>query len=123
MASASAPCVRPIGFMNSSARISPIVAGLRFVINMACLTHSCDRPDIARGWVERSDTHQLHLTQIMGFAGSTHPERVFSVIASEAKQSISPRKGRMDCFVASLLAMTGAGGNSLNANSPPHTQP
>jgi len=50
-------------------------------------------------------------------------ERVFSVIASEAKQSISPRKGRMDCFVASLLAMTGAGGNSLNANSPPHTQP
>src|SRR6266480_1047658 len=25
---------------------------------------------------------------------------------SEAKQSISPRKGRMDCFVASLLAMT-----------------
>jgi hypothetical protein len=30
----------------------------------------------------------------------------FHVIASEAKQSISPRKGRMDCFVASLLAMT-----------------
>ena len=29
-----------------------------------------------------------------------------AVIASEAKQSISPRKGRMDCFVASLLAMT-----------------
>ena len=28
------------------------------------------------------------------------------VIASEAKQSISPRKERMDCFVASLLAMT-----------------
>jgi hypothetical protein len=28
------------------------------------------------------------------------------VIASEAKQSISLRKGRMDCFVASLLAMT-----------------
>jgi hypothetical protein len=25
-----------------------------------------------------------------------------SVIASEAKQSIVPRKGRMDCFVASL---------------------
>jgi hypothetical protein len=32
--------------MNSSTRISPIVAGLRFVINMACPTHSCDRPDI-----------------------------------------------------------------------------
>src|SRR6266702_2099077 len=28
------------------------------------------------------------------------------VIASEAKQSIMPRKERMDCFVASLLAMT-----------------
>jgi hypothetical protein len=28
------------------------------------------------------------------------------VIASEAKQSIARRKGRMDCFVASLLAMT-----------------
>jgi hypothetical protein len=24
----------------------------------------------------------------------------FNVIASEAKQSISPREGRMDCFVA-----------------------
>ena len=29
-----------------------------------------------------------------------------SVIASAAKQSMSPRKGRMDCLVASLLAMT-----------------
>src|SRR6266478_2653611 len=29
-----------------------------------------------------------------------------TVIASGAKQSISPHKGRMDCFVASLLAMT-----------------
>src|SRR5829696_2185238 len=29
-----------------------------------------------------------------------------SVIASAAKQSIPPRKERMDCFVASLLAMT-----------------
>src|SRR6187399_2558073 len=28
------------------------------------------------------------------------------VIASEAKQSIDPRKERMDCFVATLLAMT-----------------
>jgi hypothetical protein len=32
--------------MNSSTKISPIVAGLRFVINMAGLTHSCDRLDI-----------------------------------------------------------------------------
>ena len=31
----------------------------------------------------------------------------FHVIASEAKQSIFPSKERMDCFVASLLAMTG----------------
>jgi hypothetical protein len=30
----------------------------------------------------------------------------FAAIASEAKQSISPRKERMDCFVASLLEMT-----------------
>jgi hypothetical protein len=29
------------------------------------------------------------------------------VIASEAKQSISPRRERMDCFVASLLAKMG----------------
>jgi hypothetical protein len=28
------------------------------------------------------------------------------VIASEAKQSIEPRNGSMDCFVATLLAMT-----------------
>ena len=34
MALASAPWVRPIGVMNSSTRISPIVVGLRFVINM-----------------------------------------------------------------------------------------
>jgi hypothetical protein len=32
-----------------------------------------------------------------------------SVIASEAKQSIFPREERMDCFVASLLAMTNSG--------------
>jgi hypothetical protein len=32
--------------------------------------------------------------------------KTLNAIASEAKQSISPRKGRMDCFVASLLAMT-----------------
>jgi hypothetical protein len=31
---------------------------------------------------------------------------MLTVIASEAKQSISPRNGSMDCFVASLLAMT-----------------
>jgi hypothetical protein len=33
-------------------------------------------------------------------------ETAFAVIASEAKQSISPLEERMDCFVASLLAMT-----------------
>jgi hypothetical protein len=31
---------------------------------------------------------------------------LYSVIASEAKQSIPPPKEKMDCFVASLLAMT-----------------
>ena len=34
MASARASCVRPIGRMNSSTRISPAVAGLRLVISM-----------------------------------------------------------------------------------------
>jgi len=34
------------------------------------------------------------------------------VIASEAKQSIVPRKESMDCFVAALLAMTGPCGNA-----------
>src|SRR4029078_283104 len=33
-------------------------------------------------------------------------QRATAVIASEAKQSIAPRKERMDCFVALLLAMT-----------------
>jgi hypothetical protein len=32
--------------------------------------------------------------------------RSLPVIASAAKQSISQRKERMDCFVAALLAMT-----------------
>jgi hypothetical protein len=32
------------------------------------------------------------------------------VIASEAKQSIEQRKERMDCFVATLLAMTSLDG-------------
>src|SRR5437762_6016405 len=36
--------------------------------------------------------------------GSAKPSRAPAVIASEAKQSILPRKGRMDCFAA--LAMT-----------------
>ncbi len=38
--------------------------------------------------------------------GSAKQSIAPAVIASEAKQSIAPRKGRMDCFVASLLAMT-----------------
>jgi hypothetical protein len=36
------------------------------------------------------------------------------VIASVAKQSIVPHQGRVDCFVASLLAMTGLRGASLS---------
>src|SRR3981081_849885 len=42
---------------------------------------------------------------VINASGASHGEGVnacleFHVIASEAKQSISPRKGRMDCFVA-----------------------
>jgi len=36
----------------------------------------------------------------------------YFVIASEAKQSIVPQKERMDCFVATLLAMTSVCGNT-----------
>jgi hypothetical protein len=38
--------------------------------------------------------------------GSAKQSIARAVIASEAKQSILPRKERMDCFVAALLAMT-----------------
>jgi hypothetical protein len=34
------------------------------------------------------------------------------VIASEAKQSIAPEKGGMDCFVAALLAMMSSDGDA-----------
>src|ERR1700737_4113264 len=40
------------------------------------------------------------------FASPRNDRSYSPVIASEAKQSISPRIERMDCFVASLLAMT-----------------
>src|SRR5260370_28000826 len=43
---------------------------------------------------------------MVGTLRFAHPIVPETVIASGAKQSISPRKGRMDCFVASLLAMT-----------------
>jgi hypothetical protein len=39
-------------------------------------------------------------------SNSHDTKRVEIVIASEAKQSILQHKERMDCFVASLLAMT-----------------
>src|SRR5437660_4263265 len=39
MASASAACVSPMGCMNSSIRISPTVAGLRFVVSMVRLIY------------------------------------------------------------------------------------
>jgi hypothetical protein len=54
--------------------------------------------------------------QLMGIASAPpilrarfdfkQPRDKETVIASAAKQSISPREERMDCFVASLLAMT-----------------
>ena len=46
IASASAPCVSPIGSMNSSINISPTLAGLRLVVNVIHLTNSYGRPDI-----------------------------------------------------------------------------
>ncbi|WP_212034187.1 hypothetical protein, partial [Bradyrhizobium sp. JYMT SZCCT0428] len=42
----------------------------------------------------------------LGRNASRECESMSAVIASEAKQSMAPRKERMDCFVASLLAMT-----------------
>jgi hypothetical protein len=38
----------------------------------------------------------------------------FFVIASEAKQSIAPQARKLDCFVASLLAMTGINTVQIN---------
>jgi hypothetical protein len=48
------------------------------------------------------------------FAGMTVAEDAHTphVIASEAKQSISPRKERVDCFVASAPRDDGGGGKA-----------
>jgi len=45
IASANAPCVRHIGSMNSSIRISPTLAGLRLAVNTFHLTDNRGRPD------------------------------------------------------------------------------
>src|SRR5258708_18172146 len=42
----------------------------------------------------------------LGRNASRERETISAVIASEAKQSMSQHEERMDCFVASLLAMT-----------------
>jgi hypothetical protein len=82
----------------------PLFSRARF----SCKTSGASRRESAEsysrfvGWVERSDTHR-HTGSIDGYRFAP-PIR--HVIASEAKQSISPREERMDCFVASLLAMT-----------------
>src|SRR6266700_4473958 len=57
--------------------------------------------------------------------GSAKPSIASAVIASEAKQSIAPRKERMDCFVAALLAMTGRvrGGTPHPPPSSPANRP
>jgi hypothetical protein len=50
-------------------------------------------------------------------AGTMWTDSIFqtaTVIASEAKQSISQRKESMDCFVASLLATTRGYGPSTD---------
>jgi hypothetical protein len=54
---------------------------------------------------------------MMGIA-SLNPSYEIIVIASEAKQSMSPREGRMDCFVAALLAMTGHN-SAFSRRNPP----
>jgi len=61
-----------------------------------------------RGCFRELDSWREPLTptlspQERGEGEETPPE---AVIASEAKQSMSPSKERMDCFVAALLAMT-----------------
>src|SRR6266700_6892827 len=57
--------------------------------------------------------------------GSAKPSIASAVIASEAKQSILPRKERVDCFVAALLAMTGRvrGGTPHPPPSSPANRP
>jgi hypothetical protein len=89
------------------------------------------RPEPSRFW-------KLYATPLMQFptpsigreisckASDASRREVANVcLASLRAQRSNPwsQQKKMDCFVASLLAMTGAGGNSLNANSPPHTQP
>ena len=71
-----------------------------------------DDGDLA-GEVEGGVFHDGLLNRHSG--ASTLAELTEFVIASEAKQSIPPRKERMDCFVASLLAMTAR----RNYTSPP----
>src|SRR5258707_4585797 len=60
IASASVPWVKPIGSMNSSVRISPTVAGLRVVINMAHLKDSYGRPNTDRF----HETNQIGRTEL-----------------------------------------------------------
>ena len=58
MALANAPWVNPIGSMNSSTRISPTLAGLRFVVNTAHLTFGTDFV----GWAEERQRRDYHLS-------------------------------------------------------------
>jgi hypothetical protein len=55
---------------------------------------------------DKRDVARSRLIVISIISNSQDSIRFKVVIASEAKQSISPSKERMDCFVASLLAMT-----------------
>src|SRR5882672_3170791 len=49
--------------------ISAVLHGLEAQPGSAC---GCGGFSERVGWVERSDTHQLHLIEMMGFARSTH---------------------------------------------------
>jgi hypothetical protein len=99
------------------------LASHKVVIPRACGVSSTPRlpdsiTDVSEYWIARSSRAMT--------AGSV--ARLETVIASHrvgakrrpmtgsAKQSIAPRKERMDCFVAVLLAMT------LNPNMTPHSR-
>src|SRR4051794_20756709 len=73
------------------------------------MQHACETAGAAR---TRSSPRPLFFTRATKrkTSGAMRREnakaRLSSVIASAAKQSISSREERMDCFVALLLAMT-----------------
>src|SRR3982074_285954 len=76
-----------------------------------------------RGHLRPLDNNAIACVQFSFWSRRAHPRDAKlvapAVIASEAKQSISPRKERMDCFVAPLLAMTATALLHLRRHTPP----